>query len=218
MAKLNAAIVVVTPFQQNCTILFDEETKKGVVIDPGGDLPRIEEAIHELGVEIEKIVLTHGHIDHAAGADELRERLGVKIYGPHEADRLFLENLTLQGQQYGIAGARNVEPDEWLDEGQTIEMAGEDFDIYHCPGHSPGSVIFVHERARFAIVGDVLFSGSVGRMDLPGGSEEELFRSIREKVFPLGDDVQFLCGHGPGGMIGQERLNNPFVGENARLA
>ncbi len=218
MAKLNAAIVVVTPFQQNCTILFDEETKKAAVIDPGGDLPRIREAVRELDVTPEKIVLTHGHIDHAAGAAELRDELGLKIYGPHEADRLFLENLELQGQQYGIAGARNVVPDQWLDEGDTIEMAGESFDVLHCPGHSPGSVVFVHKTARFAIVGDVLFSGSVGRTDLPGGDQEALFRSIRDKVFPLGDDVQFLCGHGPGGMIGQERLNNPFVGENSRLA
>ena len=218
MARLNAAVIVVTPFQQNCTVLFEEETKKGVVIDPGGDLPRIEQAVAELGVTLEKIVLTHGHIDHAGGADELRERTGLRIVGPHEADKPLLDQLDVQGREFGVGPARNVTPDQWLAEGDTVEMAGETFQVLHCPGHSPGSVVFFHPQARLAIVGDVLFSGSVGRTDLPGGDQEALFRSIRDKVFPLGDDVQFLCGHGPGGMIGQERLNNPFVGETARLA
>ncbi|ESR23193.1 MBL fold metallo-hydrolase [Lutibaculum baratangense] len=218
MAKLNAAIVVVTPIQQNCTILFDEETRKGVVIDPGGDLARIDATLQELRVEPEKIVLTHGHIDHAGGAAEMRQAKGLKIYGPHQADRPLLERLEMQGIQYGISGVRNVTPDQWLSEGETIEMAGETFDILHCPGHSPGSVVFVHKKARFAIVGDVLFNGSVGRTDLPGGDPEALLHSIRNKLFPLGDDIQFLCGHGPGGMFGEERVNNPFVGDNARLA
>jgi len=215
MPALRAAIIPVTPFQQNCTLLFDEETKRGVVIDPGGDLDQITAAIEQLGIEIEAIVLTHGHIDHAAGADKLREDLGVEVIGPHAEDKPLLDSLEAQGVAYGIEGARNLTPDRWLEEGDTIEVAGVPFDVLHCPGHSPGSVVFVNKDARFAIVGDVLFKGSIGRTDLPGGDFDALFASIREKLFPLGDDVAFLCGHGPGGTIGEERKTNPFVGENA---
>ncbi|MCT8974839.1 MBL fold metallo-hydrolase [Microbaculum marinisediminis] len=216
MTTLRAAIIPVTPFQQNCTIVFDEETKHGVVIDPGGDLDQIGAAIEELGLTIDTILLTHGHIDHAAGADQLREGLGVEIVGPHEADKPLLDNLETQGAAYGIAGARNVTPDRWLNEGDSVEIAGHAFEVMHCPGHSPGSVVFVNKPAKFAIVGDVLFRGSIGRTDLFGGDFDTLAKSIREKLFPLGDDVSFLCGHGPGGSIGEERRTNPFVGENAQ--
>ena len=214
-SRLRAAIVPVTPFQQNCTLLFDEISKRGVVVDPGGDLDRIEEAIAKLGLTIEGILLTHGHIDHAAGADELRERLGVTITGPHIADRPLLQNLSAQGAMYGILGARDMEPDRWLEEGDTVAAAGRTFEVLHCPGHSPGSVVYVDKEARFALVGDVLFRGSVGRTDLPGGSFEQLSQAIHEKLFPLGDDVVFICGHGPGGTIGEERRTNPFVGMGA---
>jgi hydroxyacylglutathione hydrolase len=216
MPDLRAAVIPVTPFQQNCTILFDEETKHGVVIDPGGDLDQIEAAIEQLGITVDMILLTHGHIDHAAGADQLREALGVEIVGPHEDDKPLLDNLETQGAMYGIAGARNVTPDRWLSEGEAVEIAGQPFDVLHCPGHSPGSVVFVNKPAKFAIVGDVLFRGSVGRTDLPGGDSDALVQSIKAKLFPLGDDVSFLCGHGPGGTIGEERRTNPFVGENAQ--
>jgi hydroxyacylglutathione hydrolase len=216
MPDLRAAVFPVTPFQQNCTILFDEETKHGVVIDPGGDLDQIEAAIEQLGITVDMILLTHGHIDHSAGADQLRETLGVEIVGPHEDDKPLLDNLEAQGAMYGIAGARNVTPDRWLSEGEAVEIAGQPFDVLHCPGHSPGSVVFVNKPAKFAIVGDVLFRGSVGRTDLPGGDSEALVQSIKAKLFPLGDDVSFLCGHGPGGTIGEERRTNPFVGENAQ--
>ena len=216
MTTLRAAIIPVTPFQQNCTIVFDEETKHGLVIDPGGDLDQIGAAIEELGLTIDTILLTHGHIDHAAGADQLREGLGVEIVGPHEADKPLLDNLETQGAAYGIAGARNVTPDRWLNEGDSVEIAGHAFEVMHCPGHSPGSVVFVNKPAKFAIVGDVLFRGSIGRTDLFGGDFDTLAKSIREKLFPLGDDVSFLCGHGPGGSIGEERRTNPFVGENAQ--
>ncbi len=215
MSTLRAAIVPVTPFQQNCTILFDEETKHGAVIDPGGDLDQIGAAIEQLGLTIDTILLTHGHIDHAAGADELREALGVEIVGPHAADKQLLDNLEKQGAIYGVAGARNVTPDRWLEEGDTVEVAGHTFEVLHCPGHSPGSVAFVNRPAKFAIVGDVLFRGSIGRTDLFGGDFDALAKSIREKLFPLGDDFHFLCGHGPGGSIGEERRTNPFVGEDA---
>jgi hydroxyacylglutathione hydrolase len=213
--SLRAAIVTVTPFEQNCTLVFDEATKHGVVIDPGGELDRIHAAIDELGLTIDTILLTHGHMDHASGADELREALGVEIVGPHSHDKLLLDELEQIGKMYGLDGARNVAPDRWLEEGDTVDIAGTTFEVLHCPGHSPGSVVFVNRPAKFAIVGDVLFRGSIGRTDLPGGDFETLDRSIREKLFPLGDDVMFLCGHGPGGTIGEERRTNPFVGEAA---
>jgi len=215
--SIKAAIVPVTPFQQNCTLLFDEATKRGVVIDPGGDLDRITAAIAEIGMTVDGIVLTHGHIDHAAGADELREKLGVKIAGPHKADKFLLDGLEAQARQFGLGPGvvRNVTPDRWMDEGETIEMAGLVWDIYHCPGHSPGSLVYVNKAVGLAIVGDVLFNGSIGRTDFPYGDHEALLRSIRTKLFPLGDEIVFICGHGPASTIGDERQSNPFVGEGA---
>lgn len=216
MSALRAAIIPVTPFQQNCSIVFDEATKHGVVIDPGGDVDQIRDAIDQLGVTIDAILLTHGHIDHAAGADELRKALGVEVIGPHAADKPLLDNLERQGEMFGVSGARNVTPDRWLEEGETVDIGGHPFEVLHCPGHSPGSVVFINRAAKFAVVGDVLFRGSIGRTDLFGGDFEALAASIRTKLFPLGDDVSFLCGHGPGGTIGEERRSNPFVGENAQ--
>ena len=204
-------IIPVTPFQQNCTLIWDAETKVGAVVDPGGDLDRIEAAIAEQGVRVEKILLTHGHIDHAGGAAELRERLGVPIEGPHEADRYLLDSLPETGANYGIDGARVVTPDRWLDEGDAVTVGPLAFDILHAPGHSPGSVVFVSRDARFALVGDVVFKGSVGRTDLPGGNHDQLIRAILEKVLPLGDDLAFIPGHGPTGTLGEERVSNPFL-------
>jgi len=212
---LKAAIVPVTPFQQNCTLLFDEATKRGVVIDPGGDLDRIEDAIKQIGMTVEGIWLTHGHIDHAAGADELREKLGVKITGPHLADKFLLDGLAQMGRQYGFPGVRNVTPDTWLAEGDTATVAGVVFNVLHCPGHSPGSVVYVNVDAGIAIVGDVLFQGSIGRTDFPYGNTEQLVTAVRTKLFPLGDDIVLICGHGPASTFGDERRTNPFVGENA---
>ncbi len=208
---LKAAILHVTPFQQNCTILWDEAAKRATVIDPGGDLPEIEAMLAQHGLTAEQIVLTHGHIDHAGGADELRERLGVPVIGPHEADRMLLDNLDKQGRAYGLDGARNVVPDRWLVEGEALEMGGVGFDTLHCPGHSPGSVVFVGLAERAAIVGDVLFRGSIGRTDFPYGDHAALIASITQKLLPLGDDIRFLCGHGPGGTFGEERRSNPFL-------
>lgn len=206
-----AGIVPVTPFQQNCTLIWSDETKVGAVVDPGGDLDRIEAAIAGQGITIEKILLTHGHIDHAGGAAELRERLGVPIEGPHEADRYLLDSLPETGANYGLDGARVVTPDRWLGDGDVVEVGGLTFDILHAPGHSPGSVVFMSRDARFALVGDVVFKGSVGRTDLPGGSHEQLIRAIKEKVLPLGDDVAFIPGHGPTSTLGEERQTNPFL-------
>jgi glyoxylase-like metal-dependent hydrolase (beta-lactamase superfamily II) len=207
---VRAAIIPVTPFQQNCTLLWCEKTKKAAVVDPGGDLPHIREAIAQNGVTVEKIILTHGHIDHAGGAAELREELGVPIEGPHEADRFLLERLAEQGQAYGFP-ARAVTPDRWLNEGDTVSVGDLTLDVLHCPGHSPGSVVLVSKDQRFALVGDVLFQGSVGRVDLPGGDGKALIRSIKDKLLPLGDDIAFICGHGPMSTLGQERQTNPFL-------
>lgn len=206
-----AGIIPVTPFQQNCTLIWDDATKVGAVVDPGGDLDRIEAAIREQGVRVEKILLTHGHVDHAAGADELRERLGVPIEGPHLADKFLLDSLPETAANYGIGEGRAVTPDRWLDDGDAVTVGELGFDILHCPGHSPGSVVFVSRDARFALVGDVVFKGSVGRTDLPGGNHEQLIRAIKEKVLPLGDDISFIPGHGPTGTLGEERVSNPFL-------
>jgi len=208
---LKAAILPVTPFQQNCTLLWNPETMRGAVVDPGGDLDRIEAAIAEVGMKPEKILLTHGHIDHAGGANELRERLGgIPIEGPHEAERPLLDNLDKQGEAYGME-ARTVTPDRWLADGDTVDVAGHTFEVLHCPGHSPGSVVLVNRPQRFAMMGDVLFQGSIGRTDLPMGSHEALMHSIRTKVMALPDEFAFICGHGPTSTIGQERRTNPFI-------
>ncbi len=210
-SALKAAIVQVTPFQQNCTLIWDEATKVGAVVDPGGDLDRIEAAIAEAGISIEKILLTHGHLDHAGGADELREKLGVKIEGPHKADKLLLDGLEKQGKMYQVDGLRNVTPDRWLDEGDAVTVAGHGFEIFHCPGHSPGSVVFFNKAQRFALVGDVLFQGSIGRTDFPYGDHDALISAIKTKLIPLGDDVAFICGHGRPSQFGIERKTNPFL-------
>jgi glyoxylase-like metal-dependent hydrolase (beta-lactamase superfamily II) len=210
-SPLKAAIVRVTPFEQNCTLIWDEATKVGAVVDPGGDLDRVESGIKEAGILIEKILLTHGHIDHAGGAADLRDRLGVKIEGPHRNDAMLLDALEKQGEMYGLAGVRNVAPDRWLDEGDKVTVAGHTFEIFHCPGHSPGSVVFFDRGQRFALVGDVLFRGSIGRTDLAYGDHDALISSIKTKLLPLGDDIAFICGHGPTSQFGQERLTNPFL-------
>jgi glyoxylase-like metal-dependent hydrolase (beta-lactamase superfamily II) len=209
---LKAAIVPVTPFQQNCTLLWDEQSRLGAVVDPGGDLDRIEAGIKQTGITVEKILLTHGHLDHAAGAAELKEKLGsVPIEGPHRADKFLLDGLAAQSLAMGILGARNVTPDRWLEEGNEVTAAGAAFSVLHCPGHSPGSVVLVNATQRFALVGDVLFNGSIGRTDFPYGDHAALIDAIKTKLLPLGDDFVFICGHGPMSTIGEERRSNPFL-------
>ena len=210
-AKAGAAIIPVTLFQQNCMLLWCEATRRAVVIDPGGDVPDIQAAIAKANVTVEKIWLTHGHIDHVGGAAELRDAIKVTIEGPHPADKFLLDHVVESGANYGMTGVRNFAPDRWLDEGEQVHIGELTFDIFHCPGHSPGSVVFFSKEMRFAHVGDVLFNGSVGRTDLPGGSHATLIASITDKLLPLGDDVQFICGHGPGSTIGHERQTNPFL-------
>jgi glyoxylase-like metal-dependent hydrolase (beta-lactamase superfamily II) len=211
MGELRAGIVPVTPFQQNCTILFDDETKRGVVVDPGGDVETIRQVIAENGLTIEGIWLTHGHLDHAGGAMELKAALGVDIVGPHAADEPLLSRIADQARTYGIAGLANCTPDRYLTEGEKVSFGVHSFEVLHCPGHAPGHVVFYNRAASFAHVGDVLFSGSIGRTDLPGGDHETLIRSIKDKLLPLGDEIGFICGHGPGGRFGEERRTNPFL-------
>nr|WP_295469782.1 MBL fold metallo-hydrolase [Mesorhizobium sp.] len=211
MGRLNAGIIQVTPFQQNCTILFDDDTKVGVVVDPGGDVDVLVKAIEDNGFAIDQIWLTHGHLDHAGGAMELKERLGAEIIGPHIADAPLLANIEKQAANFGVGGLRNCTPDRYLAEGDTVSFGDHVFEVFHCPGHAPGHVVYFDRKARFAHVGDVLFNGSVGRTDLPGGDHAALIRSIKEKLLPLGDDVGFICGHGPGSRFGDERRSNPFL-------
>ena len=211
MGQLRAGIIPVTPFQQNCTIMFDDETKRGVVVDPGGNVEHIVAAIRENGITIEAIWITHGHLDHAGGAMELKEEFSVDIIGPHEADKILLDNIELSAKNYGIGGMRNCTPDRFLSEGEVVSFSGHEFEVLHCPGHAPGHVVFYNRAAKFAHVGDVLFQGSVGRTDLPGGDHEALIRSINEKLLPLGDEIGFICGHGPGSRFGDERRTNPFM-------
>ncbi|MGE3832112.1 MAG: MBL fold metallo-hydrolase [Parvibaculaceae bacterium] len=211
MAPPKIMVIPVTPFQQNCSLIWNEDTRIGAVCDPGGDVPTILQAIKQAGVTVEKILLTHGHIDHAGGAAELKEQLSVPIEGPHREDLFLLEALPQSGAKYGMEGVRPVVPDRWLAEGDTVTVGALSFAILECPGHTPGSVVFYNAANRFCLMGDVLFQGSVGRTDLPRGSHETLIASIRNKLLPLGDDVAFLPGHGQASTIGEERLNNPFL-------
>lgn len=209
--KAQAAIIPVTAFSQNCTLLWCTQTMQAAVVDPGGDLPLIREAIAKTGVTVTKILITHGHMDHAAEALTLSEELGVPIEGPHREDQFLLDTLPENGLKYGMMGARAFTPQRWLEEGDTVEIGQLRFDILHCPGHSPGSVAYINHAEGFGLVGDVLFRGSVGRTDLQGGSHAVLMASIRDKLLPLGDDFAFICGHGPTSTIGQEKLSNPYV-------
>ena len=211
---LRVAVVPVTPFRQNCTVLWEEDTMLGAVVDPGEAAPVLA-ALRELRVTAQRVLLTHGHVDHAAGAAEVAETLDIPVEGPQEADRFLLDGLPQAAAAYGFP-ARVVTPDRWLDEGDTVDVGGHAFAVLHCPGHAPGHVVFYDPTQGLAIVGDVLFRGSMGRSDFPYGDGSDLLRSIREKLFPMGDDTRFLCGHGPGGTIGEERRTNPFAGEGRR--
>jgi hydroxyacylglutathione hydrolase len=212
MAQIQAGIIPVTPFQQNCTVLFDPDTMEGVIVDPGGDVEIILQTIAENDIKLKEIWLTHGHLDHAGGALELKQALGLEIIGPHKDDLPLLQSMEDSAKRFGAEfGVRNVVPDRFLEEGDTVSFGAHVFEVFHTPGHAPGHVIYVNRAQKFAHLGDVLFSGSIGRTDLPGGNHQQLLDSIRDKVLPLGDDVGFICGHGPGSRIGDERRTNPYL-------
>ena len=212
---IKAVIDPVTPMQQSCTIVWCAKTKKAAVIDPGGEVPRLLGAIEAQGLTLEKIWITHGHLDHAGGTAELKEATGVPIEGPHPDDQFWIDDIEQSGARWGLPGARVFTPDRWLDDGDTVQLGETQFEVRHCPGHTPGHVIFFHREARFAQVGDVLFRGSIGRTDFPRGNFEQLIASITTKLWPLGDDVAFVPGHGPMSTFGAERKSNPYVSDLA---
>ena len=211
---LKALVQPVTPFQQNASIIYCSNSNKCAIVDPGGDIEILLEIAKKNNLIPEKILLTHGHIDHAGGATELSEILKVEIHGPHVEDKFLLDGLQEQGQMFGLS-SRDCQPDLWLNEGDIVEVGEEKLDVYFCPGHTPGHIIFYNKENKLAIVGDVLFNGSIGRTDLPGGNHDQLINSVKEKLWPLGKDIEFIPGHGPMSTFKAERISNPFVSDQA---
>lgn len=210
---MKVAIIPVTPFQQNCSVIWCEDTRRAAVIDPGGDLDRLTAFLAREALMLERILVTHAHIDHAGAVATLAAQAGVPIDGPHEGDTFWIDSLPEQGARYGFPPAGTFTPDRWLVEGDEVTVGRETLEVHHCPGHTPGHVVFFHAGLRVAFVGDVLFQGSIGRTDFPRGDHQQLLQSIRERLWPLGDDVTFVPGHGPTSTFGDERRSNPFVGD-----
>ncbi len=210
---IRAIVAPVTPLQQNCTIVWCTATKKAAVIDPGGEVPRLLRAIAEQGLTVEKIWITHGHMDHAGGTAALKDATGAPIEGPHKDDQFWIDRITESGLQYGMPDAKTFTPDRWLEDGDTVTLGETTWQVRHCPGHTPGHVVFIHEGARFAQVGDVLFKGSIGRTDFPRGNHADLIGSITQRLWPFGDDIAFVPGHGPMSTFGAERRSNPYVAD-----
>lgn len=213
-SRLRAMVVPVTPLQQNCTIIWDDQSKKAAVIDPGGEVSRLLQALKENGLTLEKIWITHGHLDHAGGTAALKAATGVMIEGPHRDDAFWIDQIAEHGRLYGMPDAQAFQTDRWLEDGDRVFLGDVEFEVYHCPGHTPGHVIFFNREAQLAQVGDVLFHGSIGRTDFPRGSHAQLITSITTKLWPLGDDVRFVPGHGPMSTFGGERRTNPFVADH----
>ncbi len=208
---LQTSIVPVTEFQQNCSIVYDDQSQVAVVVDPGGEVEKITAAVAELGVGVEAIWLTHGHLDHAGGAEAAKKQFGVDIIGSHIADKILLDNIETAAAGYGLTGMYNARPDRWLEEGDSLNIGEHEFEVLHCPGHAPGHVVFVNHAHKFILMGDVLFQGSIGRTDLPGGNHQALLDSISQKIMTLDDDYQFVCGHSAPSTVGAERRTNPYL-------
>ena len=208
---LKYRIIPVTPFDQNCSLIWCDETMKGAVVDPGGDLDRVYAAVKAEGVTLDKILLTHAHIDHAGATADLSDEHSLPIIGPHEGDDYWIQGLAEQGKMFGFKEARVFEPSHWLQDGESVQVGNVTLSVLHCPGHTPGHVVFFDPVTKLAIVGDVLFNGSIGRTDFPGGDHATLLSSIKDKLFSLGDDVEFIPGHGPMSTFGYEKKTNPFV-------
>jgi glyoxylase-like metal-dependent hydrolase (beta-lactamase superfamily II) len=212
-APIGVFVAPVTPLRQNCTVVWCARTMKAAVIDPGGQVDAVLAEVRRKGLEVEKIWVTHGHADHAGGTARLKALTGVPIEGPHPDDQFWIDGIPASGLMYGLEGAESFEPDRWLGEGDTVTLGETEFEVHHCPGHTPGHVIFHHREARFAQVGDVIFKGSIGRTDFPRGNYDQLIASITGRLWPLGEDVQFVPGHGPASTFGEERRTNPFVAD-----
>ena len=212
---IRAVVVPVTPFQQNCSIVWCVETSLGAIFDPGGDLDNILKMVQDNNITVEKILITHAHLDHAGGANELSKMLNVPIEGPHEEDLFLMESLSEQGERFGLKGAQSFETTRYLKNGDEVTIGNQTLGVRHCPGHTPGHIISFHEKAQLAVVGDVIFQGSIGRSDLPRGNHEQLVNSIVNELWPLGDEMTFIPGHGPLSTFGQERLTNPYVSDFA---
>lgn len=208
-------IIPVTPFEQNCTLLICPQSRHAVLVDPGGDLPRILQHVQEQTVTVEKILLTHGHLDHCSAAGTLAQQLNVPIEGPHRAEQFWLDLLVVQRERCGFPVERPVVPTRWLDDGDKVHFGEQTLDVYHCPGHTPGHIVFYSTQDQLALVGDVLFAGSIGRTDFPRSNRTDLIRAIREKLWPLGSNVKFIPGHGPMSTFGAERATNPYVSDAA---
>jgi glyoxylase-like metal-dependent hydrolase (beta-lactamase superfamily II) len=214
-SPLNAMIAPVTPLQQNCTIVWCTKTRKAAIIDPGGEVPRLLQAVKDLDITLEKIWITHGHIDHAGGAATMKDLTGLPIEGPHPDDQFWIDDIQKNATRWGLPEARPFVPDRWLGDGDRVQVGEVEFEVIHCPGHTPGHVVFFQREARFAQVGDVLFRNSIGRTDFPRGDHQDLLDSITRKLWPLGDDVQFVPGHGSMSTFGAERRSNPYVSDAA---
>ena len=208
---LNIQVVPVTEYQQNCSIVYDDASMTGIVLDPGGEPEKIAAVVEQLSVTVEAIWLTHGHLDHAGGAEGLKKLLDVEIIGPHEADLMLLQGIEIWAANKGMSGMYNAMPDQWLNEGDVLSIADHQFEVLHTPGHAPGHVVFVCRDAKLILMGDVLFQGSIGRTDLPGGDHQTLMDSIANKILPLGDDFHFVCGHSPRSTIAHEKATNPYL-------
>ncbi|WP_087018780.1 MBL fold metallo-hydrolase [Thaumasiovibrio subtropicus] len=215
--SLKYQIVPVTSFQQNCSVVWCDETNQAAVIDPGGDINKIVAVINENELQVTKIILTHGHMDHVGGTPELAAALNVPIVGPHKDDVFWLQALPAQANMFGFPHLEPFDPSEWLEEGQVVEVGNVKFDVLHTPGHTPGHVILFSEADKLAFVGDVLFQGGIGRTDFPKGNHQDLMDSIKLKLWPLGNDVTFVPGHGPISTFGKERVSNPFVADEMPL-